>query len=529
MRLETAQQGLGSVSEMRDRLLYRRQFLIARRPVPGLADWTLVEAKALLIYAHPDLPVCMAASGDRGLVVLGAIFDPRESTNDDADIARTLLADSENVDELILKLKCYFGSYLCVYYDELGATVWSDARGLREVYYCEVANRIVCGSQPHVVARFADPPIERSADPELMEFCEKQLWDSRWVGTETCFQGVRHMLPNHRLDVRSGAVARYWPSEPVRAMSFEDVVAQCCEYLQGAMRAIVRRHSAMMAVTAGTDSRTLLAASKGVVRQIECFVNRHNMAEDDPDIVVSTTIMRGIAEPFRVNAVGDEVDEEFRRLYFESTFLADPRLLPSIYDVYYRHGEGKVLILGVGETGRTFFGKEPKTIDGQRLAYRLGYGRSSYVIRQCDRYLQEMMPAARRWGVNPMHLAYWEQRLGNWGATRHTESQIAIEKIDPFNSHELNELFLAVDEDDRDYQDSPCRLFAEMIRTMWPELLEWPVNPPRGLRDTLRSWTMKAGLFEMTKEARFQASRCLYRWSRRKLRGVSGDGTAAAK
>ena len=37
---------------------------------------------------------------------------------------------------------------------------------------------------------------------------------------------------------------------------------------------------------------------------------------------------------------------------------------------------------------------------------------------------------------------YWEHMLGNWGTVGNSESDIAIEEINPFNSHLLYEIFL---------------------------------------------------------------------------------------
>ena len=115
-----------------------------------------------------------------------------------------------------------------------------------------------------------------------------------------------------------------------------------------------------------------------------------------------------------------------------------------------------------------------------------------------------MLPVARKFGINLMVLLYWEQRLGNWGAVRNSESLIAIEKVDPFNSHLLNEIFLGVDEKYKHYQETPCMLFREMIKYMWPELLEWPINPPYTMRAKLTWLADKLRVFWLLKEAKYQ-------------------------
>jgi hypothetical protein len=198
------------------------------------------------------------------------------------------------------------------------------------------------------------------------------------------------------------------------------------------------------------------------------------------------------------------VDEDFRRIYFDNTFLATDRLLAIIYNVFFKeHGE-KVCILGVGEIARTFYGKEPDNLNGYRMAYKLEYKNSRYAVKQCKKILSETLPVAKKWGINVLTLLYWEQRLGNWGAARNSESTIAIEKIDPFDSHLLHEIFLGVDERYRDYQENPCVFFGKMIHNMWPELLEWPINPAYSRWEKIQGCFKKIGIYDFLRELKYQ-------------------------
>ena len=126
-----------------------------------------------------------------------------------------------------------------------------------------------------------------------------------------------------------------------------------------------------------------------------------------------------------------------------------------------------------------------------------------------------MLSVAKKFGINVWVLLYWEQRLGNWGAARNSESAIAIEKLDPYDSHLLMETFLGVDEKYRNYKESPCVFFGEMIRSMWPELLELPINPLYGMRDKIRWILGKVGMFELLKELKYQLTHAIYLFKER--------------
>lgn len=489
---------------MNNRLHYRRQFLLSLAPLKPFADWKCLQIERYYLYAHPDLEVDRLADSNKTLVLLGDIYDSEKPQKGNADILEDIMAHAGSMDEYISWIKQYAGCYALLLKSNYAAIFVHDARGLREIYYCTETNQIICGSQPNLLAEFSNPEIKPTNDKDLLDYYNNYLWDSRWVGDETYFAGIKHLLPNHYLDLNKRKACRYWPNGSIPQLQLEEAVSKSSTFLQGIMKAIVHRHTVMMAVTAGTDSRILLAASKGFEDKIYFFVNNHGLGYGNPDISVPIKIFKKIGFPFHVHDVLNEVDGEFRQVFFRNTFLAAERLLPTIYNVFYKKHREKVLILGVSEIGRTFYGKAPKRLAGYRMAYKLEYKECRYVEKQCEQLVAEMEPMAKKFGINVMVLLYWEQRLGNWGATRNSESLIAIEKIDPFNSHLLYETFLGVDEKYRNYLASPCVFVREMIRHMWPDLLDWPINPPYILQDKIIWLLVELGLYEPLRELQYQ-------------------------
>jgi hypothetical protein len=142
------------------------------------------------------------------------------------------------------------------------------------------------------------------------------------------------------------------------------------------------------------------------------------------------------------------------------------------------------------------------------MAYKLGYKDGRYVLRQCEKLLTEMLPVAKKSGINVMTLLYWEQMLGNWGSVATSECAIAIQEVNPYNSHLLFEVFLGVDDKYTKY-NKPV-LFREMIRRMWPELLDWPINPPHTMWNRVVWFIKNVGMFEMLKELQYQVNYLRY-------------------
>jgi hypothetical protein len=496
---------------MYQQLRYRRQFLLARAPIFPPEGWASLGLGDLYLYAHPDLEVHSVADRKQRIVLLGSLFDAEEPEKGNADLVGDLLARVNGLNDFLAGAKRYAGNYALLYQSDRDTVIRQDALALREIYYCTGENRIICASQPNLLLPFAKPEIRESTDPDLLDFYRNHLKNSIWIGDETLYEGVRHLLPNHYLDVRRREARRYWPDEPIRRLDLDVAVSRSCAYLQGILQSMAYRHPLMMAVTSGTDSRTILAASRDLRDRIYYFINNHSLGHGHPDITVPRSMFEKIGVPFHIHDVPEDMDEEFKRFYLQNTFFRTERLLTTIYNVYFRnHGE-KVNVTATGEIGRNRYGSEPRRLNSYLVAYKLGHKAGCrYVIRQCEKILGELLPVARHFGVNMLTLLYWEQMIGNWGAIVNSESDIAIEEFDPYDSHLLYELFLGVDESDARYDEELCTLFREMIRTMWPELLQWPINPLYTLREKAIRMMGKAGLFGLLKEWKYRMQYARY-------------------
>ena len=488
-------------------LQFRRQFLLARGLVPALSHWPNHEVGYFRLYHHPDLAVTKVSEEGRTLVLVGYWFDATNPEFSDAAILRQVATESHSFEDMVLAAKNKAGRYVLIYLDGSSATLVQDALALREVYYCTAPNLVVCGSQPNLVVPCSNPQLRISDDPMTKQFYNQDMGFVRnrslWVGDGTYYTNLRHLLPNHALDLNTLAVERYWPNVRILRLDFEQAVRKACSFLEGMLKAVTHRHPVMLAVTSGTDSRTLLAASRSLRDRIYYFVNHEPaLAEWSSDIAIPTRIFKRIGVPFHVHHVPSDVDEEFRRTFLGNTFFATDRILPTIYNVYYKSHPEKMNLLGVGEIGRALWGYAPKEVNAYYLAYALRYKSSPYATRACERWLREVSHVAERHNLDILTMLLWEQLLGNWGAVGNSESDIAIEEFDPYDSHYLYETLLAVDE--QSIGGDRHVIFREMLRCMWPELLEFPINPPDSGRKKVVWALKKIGFYPLLKNAKYQ-------------------------
>lgn len=120
--------------------------------------------------------------------------------------------------------------------------------------------------------------------------------------------------------------------------------------------------------------------------------------------------------------------------------------------------------------------------------------------------------------VDIMQLLLWEGLLANWGVVGNSESDIAIEEFDPYNSHYIYEILLSVYRDHKKGQSGD--LVEAMLKEMWwPEWFDFPLNPPDTLRNFVKHWLKRTGLFHSLKKLRYRFDR----WRFRRLSGPSQE------
>lgn len=492
-------------------LLYRRQFLLAIEPVQELDGWLCLAAGPYFLYVHPDLEVTHVSIESRSLYLLGYMLDFKDKKKTNRDILNDIASNSHDIESLFDVIKPYAGSYvlMCICTDSFH--VVQDALGIREVYYCTVPNRVVCGSQPNLLESLSRPKLGTTQDCNILDFYKSEMKSVRsgrlWVGEETYFTNVKHLIPNHYLDVGSSTVKRYWPNKILSGISMATAAQLCSEYLSGVLKAVAQRNKIMMAVTAGYDSRSLLAASRDIRDKVYYFINMQSpLTEKSPDIRIPKQIFKDIGIPFHVHEVCSEVDPMFRKIFLNNVFMSSDLLLPTIYNVYFKKHQDKINLLGVGEIGREYYGKAPHNVSGYYLARCLKYKASAYATEQCEKWLREAKGIAEYYGVDLMKLFLWEGLLANWGVVGNSESDIAIEEFDPYDSHYVYEIMLSVN-------PKEGNLFEAMLDYMWPELKRYPINPTVTIRDWLKARLENFGLTKYVRRMLYSFDFWIYKRS----------------
>lgn len=479
-------------------LLYRRQFILGTRLCRPTAHWRHLQLDGGLVLSfHPDLNVERVAEGDRSLVLLGYILDPFNPEFTDRDILEELLTVPDFA-LFLNRLSPYGGRWIVLWIDGTDTILVHDPLGSREVYYAWHAGHCWCASQPHVLAQSLG--LSKRCDTALTGFMQSEMFrdsERAWVGSHTPYEGVDHLLPNHYLDIIDGAVWRYWPGTPRHAAAREKVVPQVCRILQGILEAASHRFELALAVSAGWDSRVLLAASRAVSDRITYFIQQFGkMTDEHLDIRTPRRLMNHLNRSFTVSRVKGAVNPTFEKLFEASAAMYHSEEKKRLHYNFFTQMSEKVFVNGMTGCRSSFVSRNGagKTDMVQEFinksvanpfsvrASKSYAADEAWITAELQEWYEEIVPVVDGTGYDAMDLLYCEQRQGNWGAMYCSSGDIAGEILLPYSCRLLQELVLSVDEKYR--CDPHYTVFRNMATHMWPATLQQPVNgiPVRTVR-----------------------------------------------
>lgn len=478
-----------------ERLLFRRQFILGPAVYAPNRYWSSIPLPGgLHLSVHNDLPFATSSKGDVNLTLIGQAFDPYHPMLTNTEVLLSLMDEALELDALIQASKPLVGRWILLCHNHQGTYLFTDPCGFRQVFHYSDGKYVWCASQPELIR--AHCPLSLSMDEVMKRFLNEPCFareESAWVGSGTLYESCFHLMPNHYLNLETMEQTRFYPIRSLPKMDDHILVEKAAEILQGTMAAITARHQVTLALTAGWDSRVLLAASKHVRERIDFFVYQYDtMSENHPDIRVPERLTKTLGLKFEVREPGSELSEAFVNLLSHNVTAA--RFLPKTYSIYQKlmAGDDRININGNGsEVCRTYFDKygklDPTDVSAEELASLL-YGRKArpeFAVRELQTWKDSFgYQPDGNW--NLLDFLYWEQRLGNWGAQYPAEQDVANEEFSPFNCRQLLEILISAPKNKRYAPDYV--LYQELIRHMWPEALSLPVNPlPKGhLKERLK-------------------------------------------
>ena len=473
-----------------DKYLFRRQFILGPEFINSFSKWNKISINnELFIKAHPDLEVLKVTFEEKTIVLLGYILDPFNPSFNNQEIVNTIAEKISVADDIFQYIDSMCGRFVFIVAINDELRIFNDAAGYRQIfYYTDDKNNIWCASQPSIIAEefglLTDPGI--AEDLSQLSLIKSEI--GRWYpGNITLYKDIYHLTPNHYLDLNRGEVKRYWPEKSLEPISIEKAAEYSSKILQGVVESALKRNKLALTVTAGYDTRALLAACNMFKENIHYLTHTHsNLNEHGADIQIPRKLLERFGLKHHIAYHSDKVDNDFQIIFKRNvTGAKDVHNSNAYAFLKYFQSIGMEMVVAQGEgggLGKRFY-RLPRffKVNEKTLATAVGMRGS----RTAERAIGEWLESANKgvaYGINILDLLYWEMRLGNWSTLAVSSYDIVFESLLPFNCRKLLECFISVD---IKYRLTKKNTHLCIIANLWPELLEFPINPTNNKREEI--------------------------------------------
>lgn len=465
-----------------DNLLYCRQFFFAPQYIEDLTSWDKVQINdQYFLTIHPDLNHTHKKKDGVEIILLGFILDPYNPNFSDENIVQDLLNESSDFESVIKNTYNYSGRWIIIYKDDNDIQFFNDAAGSRQIFYTFHESGVWCGSQPHTLAKQLD--IQKSDDPDLLEFINSKEFEEDehcMVGDHTIYNDILHLMPNHSLSIKNQYVKRYWPNEPIPKLSLEESTAKISKLFTGLYESANNRFDLIQPVTAGVDSRALLAASKNVSKDVTYFIQKFDkLTKFSPDIRVPSKYLPLIGLAFKIMEC-NEYDDNFDEYLRKNVYMIQSEKKKVLYYNFFKNFQGKLNVSGniggiIRHTGYNHFYGAGDVSDLAKLFFAED---KKYVITEIQKWLDlGILKMINKHNIYLKDLFYWEHRGANWIPMFQSELDIAIEEWNPANCRNLIIASFAIPPDNNKTQERTA-LYKNICQQLWPETLSFPISPP---------------------------------------------------
>lgn len=475
-----------------NKLTYRRQYIISPRSIdcPFLHNAVNLN-NGYVLYVHKDLTLTEYSKNDTKIILLGDIFDfePQIKSND--DILKELF--SFNFYEIIERFAKYTGRYVIVYQQDKELKLLHDSIASRKIFYANISGSWWFASQPYLLGNILK--LNETTIPSKIAYYNSPEFialEGANIGDTTIFDEIRQVLPNHYFDTNLGKPIRYFPNKPLETLTISETEKKCAEIIKGYMENIITRFDVMLPVTAGKDSRLLLAATKNFKERVYYYINKEpHLSVRSKDIYIPNSLLKKLGLDFHIIDPYITVNEQFKRIYFENNCRSTTKFLPMIYN-YYVNFSDRINLPGNIAFDPYFILTYPNIeVTPSSLASICHVDKYDFAREYYSEWLSNSRELCERAKLNILNLFYWEERIANWGTQTQLYKDIAQEEINPFNSRLLTSLFLSVD-----YKllfPPNFTFHKETIEYLWPEVLQVPINP--SLKSKIRHILMGMGIY----------------------------------
>lgn len=460
---------------------YFGQFIISRseRQVP--AGYITTQCGPWIVYCHQSLPVSSLRTADGGAVgcIVGHLIELGAKRDTGGDVVLPVRSsDSSDRKESVINqfLGQVGGRFVCLFSDGDHQRLYLDTAGSLSCVYA--ASLQVVASTPGLFLNRESYYADMDHDLAAILDVSRGGW---YPAGLTPHREISRLLPNHYLDLAHWRPVRHWPMKKIApAASVEQKVSAIADILKAIIHAVAREREVYLPITAGRDSRMLLACSRADMDRIDLVTFADS--KDNVDTYMVKRLERAHGLKVEYVPIVTATTEQSEQWYYEVGHCVGGRI-SEIHPTLNSLDRGRVIMPGFG--GALAKGhywrprdQDDKAIGADQLLRRLNLPIHPVLHKAVSNWMEGVGNIGT---FQMLDLAHIEHREGAWGGPQTYGQEQFVTHIYPMFHRGIFEDMISLPQEYRRTQ----RLHTDVIRREWPELLSLPFNRYSGVRHTL--------------------------------------------
>ena len=430
-------------------------------------------------YVHTWTNIKYAGDSSLFVIIVGHCI-PTQGNQTEKPVADLLAALRQGESYFLYSLGFYTGRHAIIFGSVGDVRVVNDATAMRTVFYA--AEGGIIASHALLVERALGGRPAINQVPFQYGF----------PGNRTPYERTKVLTANTYYWLTANVVRRFWPFVQLEPYGVDAAAAETLQRSAFALRYISSNQPVRLTLTAGLDSRAILAIALHAGIEFQTYTYGDNTLTD-----IDRAVATELAEKFslRHDVINQRFEDPALEKRLREVNYMDHHMpwVGSLMD-YYPSPEsvavlGNSLEIGRSNTlsARRYRNLVPNSAESMaNLHYRrVGVGkREAIKAFGHERYMEISRQAFQAFiyetsfdlvttSMNPFDLFYWEHRMSAWQSLAMNERDFYGHSFVPFNSRSIFETMLGVSEKER-YADATVYRMIEMVD---PELLDLPINP----------------------------------------------------
>jgi hypothetical protein len=459
---------------LENKFAFRRQYLVTPLPIQHslFAEWKKDYWGNYCVSYHPDEHFTKLIVGNVEAIMFGFMVCPLNKLKTNTAIINDIISNKTRLADMRTASNKYCGRWALFIKLENEYIALNDPTAQKQIFYTNINEQVALSSSDHLLAKVFNYSRSTTVHKRFLAPYSDHL--GHWLpGNSTLYDEVKCMITNHYISLNSLKVERFWPSTKVDKQNVQANMEKIHILLENYIDNFIERYPAALALTAGLDSRLLLAYFKKHIDKIFTYTISTTQKERVLDYEVPQRMAAHFGFKHILYKCNETPPEEFVATYkLNASFERELFRTMGFYLIHEKYPENTISVqAGNNELARERYGYRPYILRIKELVNMTAMGDNEFSREKFGEWLVDGTVAHHQTNVPVEDMFFLEQRLGRWHTNNRSEWDIAQDVFEPFNSRDL--FMTIINLPTAVKHRFPNKLYEYLFSRTWPELYDF--------------------------------------------------------